>query len=85
VGGEFVADHDVVLDAGEWQYEAFTDLGGFLRRNVVRDRRLVSEAELITAVGVWIGEQVLGPVGVARARQVVLVVHRSSLSAVTPC
>jgi hypothetical protein len=30
-GGEFVADHDVQLDTGCWQFEAFTGLAGYLR------------------------------------------------------
>jgi hypothetical protein len=45
VGGWFVADHDAVLDLGEWQYKAFTNLGGYLRWTAVPDRRLASEAE----------------------------------------
>ena len=30
-GGAFLADHIVELDPGDWQYEAFTDLDGYLR------------------------------------------------------
>lgn len=66
-GGVFVADHRVELDAGAWQFDAFTDLHRFLKWNTAPDRRLAHEAELVTEVGDWIGEQVLGEVGVALA------------------
>lgn len=66
-GGAFVADHKVDLDRGEWQFEAFTDLHTYLRWNAAPDRRLAHEAELVVQVGDWIGERVLGPVGVALA------------------
>jgi hypothetical protein len=62
-GGAFVADHQVELDAGEWQFEAFTDLHRYLKWNAVPDRRLASEAELAAQVGEWIGNRVLGRVG----------------------
>lgn len=38
-GGGFVADHVVQLDSGDWQFEAFTDLHGYLRWNAAPDRR----------------------------------------------
>lgn len=52
----------MVLDPAVWQFEAFTDLYGFLQRNVSPDRRREHEAELLVEVGDWIGQQVLGPV-----------------------
>src|SRR6266536_1449097 len=64
-GGGFLADHQVDLDQTNAEYEAFTDLDGYLRWNAAPDRRLQSEAELIAQVGGWIGERVLGPVGPA--------------------
>jgi CHAT domain len=64
-GGGFLADHQVDLDQTAAQYEAFTDLDGYLRWNAAPDRRLESEAELVAGVGGWIGERVLGPVGPA--------------------
>jgi tetratricopeptide (TPR) repeat protein len=64
-GGRFLADHQVDLDQTNAEYEAFTDLDAYLRWNAAPDRRLESEAELLTQVGGWIGEQVLGPVGPA--------------------
>jgi len=30
-GGTFLADHEVRLDTGCWQFEAFTHLAGYLR------------------------------------------------------
>jgi tetratricopeptide (TPR) repeat protein len=68
-GGAFVADHEVELDAGEWQFEAFTDLHRYLRWNAAPDRRLASEAELAAQVGEWIGYRVLGRVGAALAKR----------------
>jgi hypothetical protein len=70
-GGAFVADHAVELDQNAWQFEAFTELHQYLRWNAAPDRRLEHEAELITGVGEWITEHVLGPVAsaLARARQ----------------
>lgn len=57
------------LDAGEWQFEAFVDLHQYLRWNAAPDRRLKHEAELVAEVGQWIGQRVLGAVGVALARE----------------
>ena len=66
-GGEFLAGHQVQLDADCWEYEAFTDLTGYLRLHVVPDRRAEDEARIVARVGEWIGEHVLGPVGLAIA------------------
>jgi hypothetical protein len=66
-GGEFLADHEARLDTRCWQFEAFTGLAGYLRWRASPDRRLAHEAEIVTGVGAWIGEQVLGPVGAAMA------------------
>lgn len=65
--GAVVASHAVELDPGEWQYEAFTDLDHYLRWHAVPDRRLDHEAELITRVGQWITNRVLGPIAPALA------------------
>jgi hypothetical protein len=62
-GGAFVEDWDVRLDPAAWQFEAFGDLERYLRWRAAPDRRVESEAELIAAVGAWIGERVLGRVG----------------------
>ena len=64
-GGKFLADHQVDLDAGRWEFEAFSDLQGYLRRYVAPDQRLAQEAGILARVGAWAGEQVLGPVGAA--------------------
>ena len=66
-GGEFVADHEVRLDTGCWQFEAFSGLARYLRWRVAPDRRIAHEAEIVADVGAWIGEQVLGRVGAAMA------------------
>jgi hypothetical protein len=66
-GGTFLADHEVRLDTGYWQFEAFTGLVRYLRWRVSPDRRIGHEAEIVADVGAWIGEQVLGPVGPAMA------------------
>lgn len=64
-GGRFLADHEVRLDPGAAEYEAFTDLQGYLRWHAAPDRRSASAAEIVDRVGRWIGEAVLGPVGPA--------------------
>ncbi len=76
-GGGFVADHRVRLEADESEYEAFTDLEGFLRWRADPEDRVVSEAALVAGVGRWMGERVFGEVGeklAARAPVVVRVV-----------
>ncbi len=65
--GDFTADHEVRLDAGCWQYEAFTDLLGYLRWHAAPDRRDADEARIVAEVGEWIGAEVLGPVAAAMA------------------
>jgi hypothetical protein len=52
-GGRFLADHQVDLDQTAAEYEALTDLDGYLRWNAAPDRRLESEAELVAKVGGW--------------------------------
>ncbi len=61
-GGAFIVDHEVRLDAGRWEYEAFADLLGYLQWHVAPDRRDTDEARIVGEVGAWIGAEVLGPV-----------------------
>jgi hypothetical protein len=58
--GSFVADHQVALDPAEPEYEAFVDLAEFLGNRAIPDRRVSSEAELVSRVGEWVGRRVLG-------------------------
>ena len=67
--GAFLADHQVELDAGAWEFEAFTDLHAYLRWNAAPDRRLEHEAELVTQVGDWITAHALGPAVVEKLAQ----------------
>jgi len=60
---EFLGGHKVLLDERRWQYEAFTDMPGYLRVHVAPDRRVPAEARIVAETGEWIGEQVLGPLG----------------------
>ena len=62
-GGKLLADHEVRLDAGCWQFDAFTDLPEYLRWRAPRDRGIEDEARIVAEVGEWVGAQVLGPVG----------------------
>jgi hypothetical protein len=48
--GDAVAEHRVELDPAAWEFEAFTELYGYLRRYAVPDRRLASEQQLVTAL-----------------------------------
>lgn len=67
-GGRFLGDFEADLTPSA-EFEAFTDLHGYLRAFAAPDRRAASEAELVDRVGRWIGEVVLGPVGQALAAQ----------------
>jgi tetratricopeptide (TPR) repeat protein len=67
-GGVFLADHEVRLDAGCWQFEAFADLLGYLTWHAAPDRLAQDEARIVGEVGEWIGSQVLGPVAEALVR-----------------
>jgi hypothetical protein len=64
-GGVTLADHEVRLDAASWQYEAFVDLHGYLRRNIPPNSSATAENLLVHKVGLWIGQHVLGKVGEA--------------------
>ncbi len=65
--GKFLADHEVRLDPATWQYEAFTDLLGYLSLHAAPDRRAQDEARIVSELGAWIGAEVLGPVATALA------------------
>jgi hypothetical protein len=67
-GGEFLADHEVRLDANDWRFGAFTDLLGYLRWHVAPDQRVEDEARIVAELGEWIRTQVLGPVAEALDR-----------------
>jgi hypothetical protein len=67
--GTFIVDHEVRLDAGRWEYDAFTDLLGYLQWHVAPDRWDTDEARIVGEVGAWIGAEVLGPVADALVRQ----------------
>jgi hypothetical protein len=68
-GGKFLADHEVRLDAGCWQYEAFTDLLGYLSWHAAPDQWDEDEARIVGEVGSWIGAEVLGPVAAVLVKQ----------------
>jgi tetratricopeptide (TPR) repeat protein len=61
------AEHAVALDLTAAEYQALTDLDGWLRWRPAPDRRRSDEARLIRALGEWIGCAVLGPVATALA------------------
>ena len=67
--GTCIADHEVRLDATCWQYEAFTDLLGYLSWHVAPDQRARDEARIVGELGAWIGAHVLGPVAAALAQR----------------
>ncbi|MEE6260917.1 CHAT domain-containing protein [Plantactinospora sonchi] len=58
--GRALADHQVKLDPQCTEYDAFTDLAGYLRRNRLPDDRIGSETAIVSRIGRWIGEQVIG-------------------------
>ena len=65
--GTVLAEHAVVLDPAAAEYQALTDLDGWLRWRPAPDRRRSDEARLILALGEWIGRAVFGPVATALA------------------
>ena len=67
-GGKFLADHEVRLDTSCWQFEAFTDLQGYLYWHAAPDRRVDDEARIVAEVGEWIGREVFGPVAAAMVK-----------------
>ncbi len=58
--GVLLADHQVELDPGADETEAFGDLYRLVRWRVDPDRGVSNEAELARRVGAWIGSVVLG-------------------------
>ena len=54
-----LADHRVELDSGAAETEAFEDLYRYLRWRADPDRRVASEAELLSRMGAWLGSDVL--------------------------
>ena len=65
--GALVTRHEVRLDDSCWQYEAFTDLLGYLSWHTAPGRLAEDQARIVAELGEWIGAQVLGPVA-ARSR-----------------
>ena len=64
-GGQVWADCEVALERSDPLFMAFLDLAGYLRRNTSPDRRTEQENQLLTEIGAWMGENVLGPVAPA--------------------
>ncbi|MGH3853033.1 MAG: CHAT domain-containing protein [Pseudonocardiaceae bacterium] len=58
--GTPLADHQVELDPGSAEVQAFAELYRFLRWRADPDRRVASEAELLSRMGAWIGSVALG-------------------------
>ena len=66
--GNVVAEHEVSVDATRWQFAAFRDLYNYSRWNAAPDRAIRDEADLVSEVGRWVGDDVLGPIGAHIAR-----------------
>jgi hypothetical protein len=58
--GAFLADHAVALDRNEPKYQALFNLPDYLWQHSVPDKRDQDERRLVSEVGAWIGETVLG-------------------------
>jgi hypothetical protein len=67
--GAFVTDHEVRLDAGCSEYEAFSDLLQYLDWHVAPDQLVRDEARIVRELGEWIGSRVLGPIAQALVRE----------------
>ena len=63
--GHVLAEHRVRIDPGCWQYQALFDLDHYVRSHSSLIRRAEQEAEIVYAVGTWIGENLLGTIAPA--------------------
>jgi len=63
--GKFLADHSVALDPAHPLYPALLDLRAYLAHYASPDHRTADETRLLQEIGAWLGEQVLGKVGLA--------------------
>ena len=63
--GAILADHEVRLDPGCWEYRAVSALPTYLQSHAVPDKRLEDETRIVAEVGDWFSEQVFGPVAQA--------------------
>lgn len=63
--GVFISSHMMQLDDSAWQFDAFSDLAGYLSWHAAPDRRAQDEARIVSELGEWIGSHVLGPVASA--------------------
>jgi tetratricopeptide (TPR) repeat protein len=61
-GGALVAEHEVRLDSACWQFEAFTDLLGYLSWHVAPSRQRQDTDRIADELGRWIGAEVLGAI-----------------------
>jgi hypothetical protein len=60
--GAFLADHEVRLNKGDWQFDAAADLYDYISWHVADDERWAeAESRIVQETGAWLGEQVLGP------------------------
>jgi tetratricopeptide (TPR) repeat protein len=58
--GNPLADHQVNLDPAADQVRAFGDLYGYARSYAAPDRRAADEARIVSRLGAWAGEALLG-------------------------
>ncbi|MHC4399961.1 MAG: hypothetical protein ACYTG0_09800 [Planctomycetota bacterium] len=67
-GDRLLADHEVKLDPGHWQYEAYLDLSGYLKVHASPDRWVEDQRRIIGELSQWMGDKLLGkPIGDAIA------------------
>jgi hypothetical protein len=59
--GAFLADHAVALDQNDPRYQALFNLPAYLWQRSAPDQRDQDERRLLSEVGAWVGETVLGP------------------------
>ncbi|ASU84910.1 CHAT domain-containing protein [Nocardiopsis gilva YIM 90087] len=55
-----LADKAVWLDAGSWQFAAFTDLYGYLQTYTAPDVRLQQEQKIVAELGEWVAAEIYG-------------------------
>lgn len=61
--GNFLADHAVRLNPGDFEYRGFLDLPSHLNQNADPAHRPEDEARLVQQVGEWMSTHFYGPIG----------------------
>jgi tetratricopeptide (TPR) repeat protein len=67
--GSLAEQFQVEVDSSRWEWEALEDLPGHIARQTDPDDWLASEARLVSQVGRWVSDNLLGPVASRLAKE----------------